>query len=521
MRNLLYALAGLAAFVMLGCGRPQPTAAASKEEHGHAEEAHGGEHSADLALTEEAIKTAGIETQVAQSMPLQAQLRVSGVVSNTGQGRAVVTPPVGGKILSLLANVGDTVTTGQALATIESVDLAQAAAAITDAERARGAAESDVKRAKAELDLAKARLRTAQAALGRQQAFARTGAFSQPGLQDAQRELNDAESELESAQKEEVVHRAQLERAERLFRQELISRTELENARLDVEQDRIRQEKAKRQIALARQAYEREKEIATKGLHNAREIQAAEAEARAANLEVGRARVALQGADAAVQGARRAVANAQSAYAAVAGSGNRAGGSRVTLVAPIGGTIAHREATLGQAVERTTEVFEIDNLRSVWITASVPEKEIAHVRRGGPVRVSTSAYPNRTFVGVVQVVSSRLDAKTRTMPVQCLVQNVSGLLKSGMFAQVELGIGASSAGIAVPRSAIVSDGDERVLFVAEGGGKFERRTVRIGREQREMLEILDGLKAGERVVTKGAFVLKSQAQKDELKGHED
>ncbi|MEW5884154.1 MAG: efflux RND transporter periplasmic adaptor subunit, partial [Armatimonadota bacterium] len=444
-----------------------------------------------------------------------------GVVTHTAQGRAVVTPPVEGKVTRLVATIGDRVRQGEPLAIIESADLAEAVSAMTEAQSRRFSSEADLRQAESEFQLSTARLRTAQGVLSRQLELARAGAFSQPSLQEAEKELNEAESELESAQKEEVVHRAQLERAERLFTLDLISRSELEQARLEVEQDRIRQEKAKRQIEIARKAYEREKQIAEQGILTAKEVQAAEAEVRAASLEQQKARIAVEAARAALQGARKGEQSAQATYAALKGSGNRASGRFVTIVAPIDGTVAERKVSVGQAVERSTELFEVDNLQTVWVTASVPERQIAQVSRGAAVTLTTTAYKGRTFRGIVQVLGSRLDPHTGTMPVQCLVLNSEGLLRPDMFAQVIIGVGSTSLALAVPEAALVREGEESFVYIEEAKNIYYRKAVKIGRSQGGMLEVLSGLGEGDRVVTKGAFVLNSEAQKGELKGHAD
>jgi multidrug efflux pump subunit AcrA (membrane-fusion protein) len=89
-----------------------------------------------------------------------------------------------------------------------------------------------------------------------------------------------------------------------------------------------------------------------------------------------------------------------------------------------------------------------------------------------------------------------------------------------MFASVSLGVGSSSRALAVPSSAIVADGDRKLLYIAEDGGKYEERVVETGRVQEDLIEIVSGLDIGDRFVVKGAFVLKSEKVKAELKGHE-
>jgi cobalt-zinc-cadmium efflux system membrane fusion protein len=379
-------------------------------------------------------------------------------------------------------------------------------------------AQAAVREAKSEIDLANSRLEAARETLGRQKAFARTGAFSQPALQTAQRELADAEAELERGKQDQAVHQAQLERAERLYSQELISRTELEQAKLEVETDKIRQRNAERRIELAKATNEREQRIATQNLANNREIQTAEADVRAADLELQQAKIRHASALSGVTSASKGVEAARVAYAAQAG-GSRAGGGTLVVSAPISGTISYVEVTLGQAVERATEVCEIQNLRSVWIAANVPEKQVPLVRKGATAHATVSAYPGRIFNGVVQIVGSKLDPKNRTMPIQVLVDNVSGALKSEMFATVALGVGSRSMALAVPRSAIIEDGDRRLLYVEEEEGKYEEKVVELGRMQADLVEVISGLDRGSRVVTKGAFVLKSEKAKGELKGH--
>lgn len=528
MNKLLgFIFAGVLTCGLIGCGKDDHAGeAGAKDEHGHEEGAktdeHAGEevgHTEDITLTPEAAKLAGIQTADARMMQMQGQLKVTGVVATTAKGRAVVTPPVDGRITRLLVSVGDNVRTGQPIAVLQSSDLAQALSLINEAQRGVTAAQGGSREAKSQLDLANAHRRTARTVLARQQQLARAGAFAQAPLQQAQRELNEAEAILESAQNEEVVHQAQLERAERLFKQDLISRTELEQARLELQQDKIKQQTATRQIELARQSLQREKTIAERGLLNAREVQAAEADVRAANLEVQQSKIRFQSAASAVSSAQKGVQNARSNYNAISGGG-RASGSSVTVVAPIGGTIVDLEVSLGQAVERTSEICEIENQRSVWITANVPERDIAMAHRGSRANVTTTAYPNRLFVGIVQVIGSRIDPKTRSMPVHVLVDNSSGALRTGIFAQVALGVGADSLVLAVPRSAVIADGDRQVVYVAEGGGVYEEKVVTTGRVQGDSIEVTGGLEAGARVVTKGGFTLKSQKAKAELKGHE-
>lgn len=506
----------------LGCGRGSKTPhvddhAADKAGHSEAGEEPG--HSEDILLSDEAAKIAGVEVGEAKQMPMQAELRAPGIVSASSFGRAAVTPPVAGQISRLLVKSGDTVRVGEALAVLRSPELAEAAAGIIQAQEGLLTAQALQHEAAAQKDLASAKVRTARQVLARQQAFARTGAFSQPGLQSAQRELADAEADLERGKQDQLVHEAQLDRAERLYKQELISRTELEQARLEVATDKIRQRNAERRIELAKATYERERRIAEQGLSNSRELQAAEAELRTANLEVRQAQIRLNSAIAGVAAARKGVEAARTSYAAHAGASTSNGGT-LTIKAPIAGVVIDMGVTLGQAVERTTEICEIENLASVLLLAQLSDKQIGQARVGASAQVSVATFPNRRFAGVVQSVGSRLDPKTRSLEVRILVQNENRDLRSGMAGTAHIGVGSRSSTLAVPRSSIVEDGDAKKVYVAEDGGKYEERIVVLGRIQGDFVEVISGLAAGDRVVVKGAFVLKSEKVKAELKGHE-
>jgi len=506
-------IAAFAALAMVaGCGKGAPAVEAVPEKSAD-------ERKGDIALSPAALKTAGVQTGVVSEQSIQARLEAPGSVSIPGNARAVVTPPVAGKVVRLFANVGDTVRRGQPLAEIQSGDLAEASSAITAAETAALQAAATVRQQTSAVELARGRLRTAQESLERQRRFASAGAFSQPTLTAARNELSEAQTEGAAARSDLAGNQSRLARAERLSAEGLVSKADLDQARLDVQQAQIRVERSGQRLTLAQQTLTRETRIGSQGLLNAREIQAAEAEARAAKLELDQARVQLQGARSAQTGAQRAVQNARSNASALRGGGG-GGGSTVTLTAPISGVVTERQATLGQAVERASDLFDIEDASTVWVTANVPEADVSRVRPGVGVTVTTNAYPGRTFRGTVQLVGTRLDPKTRTLPVQCRVANPARILRAELFARVRIATGGSVTALAVPLSAVVGEGDDQAVFVEEGG-KFERRKVRAGRMDGRLVEIVEGLKAGDRVAVSGVFTLQSELKKDQLKGDED
>ncbi|MBL8059425.1 MAG: efflux RND transporter periplasmic adaptor subunit [Chthonomonas sp.] len=502
---------GLAFATLLAGCEPR----ARGDEHARKEEAH---EESEISLDAEQQKLAGIQTETVRTQSIQANLNVPGAVRSTTHGRAIVTPPAAGRIVSLNAHIGQQVRQGQVLAVIESTELAQAAASVADAQRAKDSAVSFLKESKSQVQIAQAKLSSALANLARQKQFAASGAFDQPALQAAQAELNDAQGDLQSAQREQAGHAEVVRRLEALFAEGIVSRAELDAAKLELQQDEIRLARARAKIDLAKSVFEREKTLVQRGLANAREIQTAETDVKTSQLELVRTRITVSSAEAALRNANRAISNAQATYRAFAGGGG-GNGSRASLVAPISGTITRLDVTNGQAVDRTQTLFEIENLTSVWVTANVPERDSSKVRKGARVEITIGAVPNAEFQGIVQVVSSRVDPKTRAIPVECLVTNSGGRLKPDMFGTVHIGYGESSNSIAIPRSALVQEAGKSFVFVKDDHG-FAKREVTLGARAGNLVAVSKGLVEGETLVTKGGFVLASELKKGELKGHE-
>lgn len=506
MKRLLV-LAGLAVF-LAGCGNSPKAEAEHHEEEEHSENT--------LTLDEEQQRLAGIETEPAAMRVIYSSLSVSGIVKSTTKGRAVVTPPVAGRVVKINVELSDLVAQGQELGVIESVDLAETWSSISAAERNRDEAIAALKEARAEIGLANAKLASARINLSRQMEFVKVGAFSQAPLQAAQNELNEAQSDLLSVQKEQASHADVVRRLENLYRDGIVSKSELEAARLELQQDEIRHNRASARIAIAKATYEREKNIATRGLLNAKELQTAEADVRASQLEVDRSKIRAQSAEASVVNARRAVDNARSVYRS--SSAGAASGGRVSVRSPISGVVTQLSMTLGQAVDRVQTLAEVENLAAVWVTANVPENESQRIRKGSRVTVQVDSLKSVEFSGVVQVVGGSVDPKTRTIPVQCLVE-ARGQLTPGMFATVIVSYGPTTNTLAVSSSAIVTEEGESFVFVQDGES-FEKVPVTLGTSAQGWVPVLSGLKEGAQVVKKGSFVLSSQLKKGDLKGHD-
>ena len=188
--------------------------------------------------------------------------------------------------------------------------------------------------------------------------------------------------------------------------------------------------------------------------------------------------------------------------------------TRYEVTAPFDGTIVKKHVTIGESVDESEPIYKLADLGTIWVIASVYEKDLARVKRGQTAVVTANAYPDRSFEGRVTWVADTLDEKTRTLKIRIEIDNSHGLLKPGMFVRTAIAVDSVEDGLAVPAAAIRRQKGETIVFVDEGGGRFERREVELGTRSRELVQVRKGLKAGERVVTAGSLILKSELEKE-------
>jgi cobalt-zinc-cadmium efflux system membrane fusion protein len=180
--------------------------------------------------------------------------------------------------------------------------------------------------------------------------------------------------------------------------------------------------------------------------------------------------------------------------------------------APIGGTIIQRQVSVGQYINSAANgasapVYQIGNLSTVWLVANVREVDAPAMQVGQPVEVSVLAYPDRSFKARLAYVGSVVDDTTRRVTVRAEVENPDGALKPEMFANFHIITSADSAAPGVPESAVVFEGEAAHVWVLRDDGRIALRSIRVGRTLNGMIEVLDGLKAGEKIVTSGTLFI--------------
>lgn len=191
----------------------------------------------------------------------------------------------------------------------------------------------------------------------------------------------------------------------------------------------------------------------------------------------------------------------------------------ITLFAPLKGKIITNNAVLGAMVDQATEILVIMDPTLLCVDAEIYEKDIAKIRTGQKVEISVPAYPEDIFEGKICYVGDVLDEETRTITVRVEVTNKEFKLKPGMFADISVYLNHETETLVVPLEAVLDEKGGHIVFVKEGS-RFKLRLVKTGIKESGYLEILEGLKNGEIVVTKGSFQLKSKLYDEVLKkGH--
>lgn len=193
--------------------------------------------------------------------------------------------------------------------------------------------------------------------------------------------------------------------------------------------------------------------------------------------------------------------------------------SKVAVRAPFSGTVVERHATLGEVIEPAAKLFTLADLSTLWVIAGVPEKDIPLAKTGLPVEIKVSSYPDEVFKGTVAYIADQIDPSTRTVKVRTEVDNSLGKLKPEMFATIFITTQVMSDVLAIPQEAVQTDGNKMIVFIDKGNGGFEKREVSLGNQVDSFYQVMDGVRAGERVVTRGSFLLKSEAEKSAIGGH--
>lgn len=260
-----------------------------------------------------------------------------------------------------------------------------------------------------------------------------------------------------------------------------------------VGEDRARLQSARARASVAESSYRREKELYEKGVSALREVQEAEREWTAASAELAAAAGAL--------GMIGASAGSAGAY---------------ELRSPIAGTVTRRTATVGMLAGTDDPLFEVIDTAQLWADIDVPEADVPRVRAGQSVVLTVDALPGREFRGVVKFVSPSIDPQTRTARVRASLANRDGTLRANMFARARIIDDANGAAVLVPKSAVQDAKGVEIVFVQLAIDAYEARRVRTTPADGNMVAVAADIRPGERIVTTGSFLLKTETLKESI-----
>ncbi|NLN75265.1 MAG: efflux RND transporter periplasmic adaptor subunit [Armatimonadetes bacterium] len=491
------------AIALAAAGITYKLASGHSHEHNHE---HEHDHDHDHSDEAQAISIPGLKTAVAIAGEGWDTLDLAGRITVPSGNLVQVSPRIEGKVTSAHPKVGDTVRQGQSLATISSVELAEARAGYRQA---------------------LARLDAARKELAQEQKAAQLGAYSvrpleearsenveaQGALSDAKSELAQARSELAKCESEPAQCTARLERAKDLYADQIISRQDLESAEAEYKMDLAAVESAKSKITQSEARIAKEKSrVDLAGQYLAREEKVYKGKVVDSK--------ALQSARSAVTAAKTDV-DAAADRIRVLGANPNGSGDLIAVVSPISGRVVARQVNTGEMASPSTVMFTIANLASVWVEADVYEKDLSAVRKGQSAEIRVDAYPDRVFAAKVETIGDMLTSDSRTVKIRCVVNNSEGLLKGDMFAKVALITGKRGSIVLIPKQAVLDEAGSKIVFTPcldcpedqkagySACGSYDKLVVETGSAHGSQIEITSGLEPGTEVVTVGAYQIKT------------
>ncbi|MFZ2269471.1 MAG: efflux RND transporter periplasmic adaptor subunit [Azonexus sp.] len=191
----------------------------------------------------------------------------------------------------------------------------------------------------------------------------------------------------------------------------------------------------------------------------------------------------------------------------------RSGNAKRTLTfrSPASGIVTEKKAIQGMRFMPGEVLFQIADTSAVWVQADVFEQDIGAIKPGQKAKIRINAYPGEVFEGRIAYVYPTLKPETRTVPVRIELANPQGRLKPAMFAEVEIPVAGAAQVVSVPNSAVIDSGSRQVVIVQLDEGRFEPRPVRLGARGGEFVQVLEGVKEGEMVVSSANFLIDAES----------
>lgn len=464
-----------------------------KEEHSHSEEAKTTHTHSDsnahsngigdariVRLSQQAIANLGIQTAEVATRPLEKVLEVPGTIKLPPDRITNISPRTSSRVEEILVKSGDKVEVGQKLATLRSLEIENLHVELTEANNRLKALEQSLA----------VRREVLQRIIGtelEQNWIDLISALNKVKLAkqslDRAKDLSDKiipAKDIQQRESEYAVALRELEGVKKKLR--LLGLSDKEIDRLSVNSDG---KSAMDTLSLS------PKEIVKKltpleSTEALNELINQEAEYRSLQVEIEGKNKRLE-----VLGHRSHPGDLTKDEAVI------------DLTSPLSGTVTQINATLGEVIEPGNALFQVIDPWTVYAEGDIPVENVSLFKQGQEVRIRVASYPGEVFQGKVNYVSDLADPVKRTLHILAEVGNSDRKLKSEMFVTLAVVVDKSGETIAVSKESIITEGDERYVFV-RNGTNFAKQNVVIGISDNQYIEVKDGLFPGDEVVTKGA-----------------
>ncbi len=483
----------------------------------------------------ETAKRLGIKVEPVTRKRLAIGIKTTGQIETLPNKKVEVTTPIPGKVVELLVKPGSFVKLGQPLAVLSAPELVEMR---VNSQEKQAEATADLQKAETNLKLAienrdrilkiadaeiaqsQTQLAAAKAQYQRDKALVDGQGVLKVARENYQRQLAIAEAEIAQANTELAVAQEQFNKDKELVaqgamprRQMLESQAHLQSAKAQVSRAKSRPEvlQAETEIRRAevdlplRELRESEGKLAeaqaqlTKALSR-REVLAAEAEVKRDQSDVDVAKSRLKISNTTYQTRLQQLGTKADAK------------GLVTVTAPISGTVADREVTLGQSFQDAGgKLMTIQNDSRVYATANIYEKDLGKIEKNQRVNVRVANLPNQIFTGEITFIGSVVEGETRIVPVKAELDNSEGVLKPGTFAELEvLTDRTATAILAIPNEAVVEANGKKIVYI-QNGNAFQSVEVKLGQISGELVEVKTGLFENDLIVTQRAPQLYAQS----------
>jgi membrane fusion protein, heavy metal efflux system len=514
----------------------QPVMGLAHAGHGAHEFQENGAAAGNKAIEVDAatVKRLGLKVEAVKARQLDVGLKTTGQIELMPNQKAEVTAPVKGKVVALLVQPGSIVRQGQPVATMTSGELsdlrvssqekqAEAVASLQQAQVDLKLAQENYQRysqiADAEIAQARSQLAAAQAQYQRDRSLVSGGSIVKVAKTNYQRQVQISQSEIEQVNIEVNVAQERYNQDTQLVASGALPRRQMLESQAQLAAAKSKLAKANSRPEVLQAETEVRKAEVDLPVRQLQESAGKLAEAQTAvtkaltRKEVIAAEAQFKRAQASVAAAKTKLGLSAKSYQTRLQQLGTIADSRglVTISAPIDGTIGDREASVGQSFQDSgAKLMSIVNDLQVLATANIYEKDLGRIRLGQKVNVRVASLPDRLFTGTINRIGAVV-GEGRVVPVQAQLDNAAKLLKSGMFAELEVVTDRTSkAVVAIPTSAIVEANGKKIVYI-QSGDTFQSVEVNLGQITGNVAEVKTGLFAGDRVVTQRGTLLYAQS----------